>query len=70
MDEFVDRVFICVYCGDLLSGMTDEQMERFGKPECCDFNMLPVDREKVHTIVRSLDTLRENLEEELLESIL
>ena len=61
MSKFVDKILMCVYCGDLLPGMSEEQIERFGKPECCEFDMLAIDREKIHTIVRAIDTLRENL---------
>lgn len=70
MDDFVDSFAVCLYCGDVMEYPNERQMEVFGKPTCCDFDMLQVEREKIHVIVRSLDTLRKNLEEELLKGVM
>lgn len=70
MDDFVDSFAVCLYCGDVMEYPNERQMEIFGKPTCCDFDMLQVEREKIHVIVRSLDTLRKNLEEELLKGVM
>lgn len=70
MTEFVDEILMCVYCGCLLPGMSEDKIKRFGKPECCEFDMLAIDREKIHTIVGAMDNLKENLEEELLKGII
>lgn len=70
MDEFVDSFAVCLYCGDLMEYPNERQQEVFGKPFCCEFDMLQVEREKLHGIVRSLDTFRKNLEEELLKGVL
>lgn len=70
MDEFVDSFAVCLYCGDIMEYPNERQMEIFGKPSCCEFDMLCVEREKLHAIVRSLDNLRKNLEEELLKGMM
>ena len=70
MNDFIDPIGVCFLCGEVMAYPTEQQMEIFGRPECCDFDMLKVEREKIHTIVRALDTLRENLETELLKGIL
>lgn len=70
MDEFVDSFAICLYCGDVMEYPNERQIEVFGKPCCCNFNMLQVEREKIHVIVRSLDALRKNLETELLKGVM
>ncbi len=66
-DIFKDPFFVCIYCGEFMNALTDEQIKIFGKPICCDFNMLKVEREKLHTMVRSIDTLKKNLEAEILK---
>lgn len=70
MDEFIDGFAVCLYCGDTMEYPNEKQMKIFGKPICCEFEMLRIEREKIHVIVRSLDTLKKNLEEEILKNIL
>ena len=70
MDEMLDPILICLYCGDLMDGLTEKQIEIFGKPTCCEFDMLTIERERMHTIMRSLDTLRKNIENEVLKGVL
>jgi len=70
MDEMVDKILICIYCGDVMEGLTEEQIKIFGEPTCCEFSMLPVEREKMHKIVISLDNLKANLEAELLKGVM
>lgn len=70
MSEILDPLLICVYCGDTMDGMTPEQIKIFGEPSCCEHNMLKIERERIHAIVRSVDKLRANLEKEILEGAL
>jgi hypothetical protein len=70
MNNILDGLMICVYCGDTMDALTDEQIKIFGKPSCCDYDMLTIEREKIHTIVRNLDNLKANLEKEVLEGAL
>jgi len=70
MDDMLDPVVICIYCGDVMEAPNERQIEMFGKPICCGFDMLHVEREKMHTVVRSLDNLRQNLEAEILKGVL
>lgn len=67
--DMLDPLLICIYCGDTMDALTDKQIKIFGKPTCCDFDMLKVEREKLHTIVRSLDNLKKNLESEILKDV-
>jgi len=70
MDDFVDGFALCIYCGDIMEYPNERQMKVFGKPICCEFDMLQIEREKIHLIVRALDNLKKNLEEELLKGIM
>jgi hypothetical protein len=70
MDEMLDPIIICIYCGDVMEAPNEKQIEVFGKPTCCDFDMLKIEREKMHTIMRSLDTLKKNIEEEVLKGMM
>ena len=70
MDEFVDGFLICVYCGEIMESLNERQVKIFGVPTCCNFNMLQIEREKIHVIVRALDNLRKNLEAELLKGVM
>jgi len=70
MDDMLDPIVICIYCGDVMEAPNERQREIFGIPTCCEFEMLSIEREKMHTIVRSIDNLRTNLEAEILKGIL
>lgn len=70
MDEMVDGFLICIYCGDTMDAPTPQQEKIFGKATCCGYNMLKIERDKMHTIVRAMDKLRSNLESELLKGML
>jgi len=70
MSDMLDPVMMCIYCGDVMEAPSEKQIEIFGRPTCCEFDMLVVEREKIHTIVRSLDNLRKNLETELLKGVM
>jgi hypothetical protein len=68
--EILDPCYICIYCGEFIEGMTPEQIKMFGKPQCCGLNMLVIERERIHIIVKSMDKLKANLEKELLRGVL
>lgn len=67
----IDEPFnICIYCGEVMEGLTPEQKKIFGKPTCCNYEMLVIDKSKIHTIVRSIEVLKSNLEKEILKDVL
>jgi hypothetical protein len=62
-------MLICPYCGDIMEDITKEKIKMFGKPKCCDYNMLKIDDSKIYTVVRAIDTLKSNLEKEILRGV-
>jgi hypothetical protein len=66
----IDRIFCCVYCGSVQEDLTKEQMKIFGRPNCCDYDMVPLDRNKMLVIVKALDKLKKNIEEEILKGMM
>jgi hypothetical protein len=62
-------MLICIYCGDVMGDLTKEQIKLFGKPRCCEYDMLKIDDFKLHTIVRAIEKLKSNLEKEILKNI-
>ena len=70
MNKIIDGVMICIYCGDVMEALTKEQIKIFGKLICCDFDMLKIDGNKIHSIVNSMNALKSNLEKEILKGIM
>ncbi len=68
-NNFVDKCAICPYCGDFVEYPNEKQIKIFGKPTCCEYEMVVIDREKLHKIARALDTLKQNIENELLKGV-
>lgn len=52
-----------------MEDLTKEQIKIFGKPSCCEKDMLKVDETKLHTVVRAIDVLKSNLEKEILKGV-
>lgn len=69
MEDMVDPLVICVYCGEVMNALTPQQEKMFGKPVCCGYDMLRIEREKIHAVVRAADKLKENLEAEVLKGV-
>ena len=53
-----------------MTAPTEEQASIFGKPKCCGYEMIVVDRNKIHTVVKALDKLKEGLERMILEGLI
>lgn len=66
----LDGIVICFYCGDVMDAPTKEQTKIFGKPSCCGYDMVLMEREKIHTVVRTIDKLKKNLEEQILKGMM
>lgn len=66
----IDKIAICFYCADVMEAPTKEQIKMFGKPVCCGYDMVAMDRNKIHTVVRAMDKLKKNLEEQLLKGMM
>lgn len=67
--QIIDKLMFCIYCGNTSKALTKEQAKIFGKPTCCGYAMLEMDLSKLHTIVKNLDKLKKNLEEEILRGM-
>jgi hypothetical protein len=65
-----DSILACPYCGDIMEQLTKEQRKVFGKPTCCDNEMLTIDRARVYEMIKGLDTLKSNLERETIKDFL
>lgn len=71
-DQFVDPIYICLYCGDIMNRPNDRMMELFGEKAlvCCSLPMIKADRDKIYTIVLAIDKLKENLEGQILSGVM
>ena len=68
--EMVDRVLVCLICGDLMNAPNEKQLKIFGHPKCCEtMDMVPMDRNHLFKIVKGLDNLKAKLEDEILRGM-
>ena len=65
----LDPVLICMYCGDLMDHPGERAIEVFGTPQCCEFDMLMVERDKLYRIHEGLDELKKKIEEEMIKGM-
>lgn len=70
MNKIKDPTLICVYCGEMMKSLTKEQIKIFGKPSCCGFDMLVIDKSKIYSIIKGLDVLKNNLEKDSLNGLI
>lgn len=68
--NMIDPVFVCLYCGEIIPFLTKEQIKVFKKPKCCEYDMVPLDRDKMLIVVKALDKLKKNIEEEILKGLI
>jgi hypothetical protein len=66
----IDQIAICLICGDVMDAPTKEIQRRFGKAKCCENEMVLMDNNKLLHIVRSINTLKKNLETRILEKLI
>jgi hypothetical protein len=45
----------------------EEQLEIFGYPVCCEHDMLQVEKNEIYSIIKALDSLKAQLEQELIK---
>jgi len=64
--NMIDPILICLYCGDTMDYPSEEWVEKFGLPDCCEEAMLQLERNKIFKIHKALGTLKASLEEEML----
>lgn len=69
-DEFVDPIYLCMYCGSIMEQPNEKMMAIFGHPSCCETKMVVAERDKIFDIVKALDKMKENLEQEILKGML
>jgi hypothetical protein len=65
MSEYADPIRLCIYCGDVMDEPTERQIEVFGMPTCCDYDMLKVERNKIYDILKGMTNLKAKLEQEI-----
>lgn len=58
---------ICLACGEIMNDPTDDQIKRFGRPECCGMEMVAVNISNIHAILKGIDKLKTALEKELIK---
>ncbi len=66
----IDKICVCLYCGSTQEALTKEQIKIFGKPRCCEYDMVHLDRDKMLIVVKALDKLKKNIEEEILKGLI
>ena len=71
-EEFIDLVYVCMYCGDLMEKPSEKMLTLFGEGalNCCELPMVKVERNKIYQVVKAVDKLKENLEKEILKGML
>lgn len=66
MSNIVDPLMVCMYCGCTMENPTKERIKLFGKPTCCGYNMVKIDRNEILVVVKAIEVLKANLEKEIL----
>lgn len=66
----VDPILVCLYCGDTMDMPNEKQIKIFGFPNCCEENMLQLERNKLFKLVKGIDQLKAKLEQEILRGIM
>ncbi|MHA2280301.1 MAG: hypothetical protein ACXAC5_05580 [Promethearchaeota archaeon] len=62
-----DPLLACPYCGDTMDMPSPELLERFGQSalECCDFEMIKLDKGNLYKLLKGLDKLKTSIEHEI-----
>lgn len=57
----------CPYCGDTMDMPSEEMLERFGYSvlECCDHDMIKLNRNYLYKILKGMEELKKNIEFEI-----
>lgn len=64
-----NSLYCCVYCGEW-QDVSDGAMQMFGYPNCCDHNMVCLDRNLILTITtKGLPKLIDNLGAEITKDL-
>ena len=69
-NEMIDPVMMCIYCGETMDVPNEKQIKIFGFPNCCEEDMLKIERNKLFKIVKGLDSLKTKLEAEILRGMI
>ena len=64
-----ERLFFCIYCGEIMPGVSDKAVEMLGNPQCCDENMIGVDKGRLYAVMKGLESVIEKLEKEIMDDI-
>lgn len=70
MEEMVDPILVCLYCGDNMNMPNEKQLKIFGYPNCCEEKMLQIERNKLFKLVKGLDNLKIKLEQEIIRGLM
>ena len=63
----IDPLLACPYCGDTMEMPSEDILERFGRAalDCCEFEMLKLDRSNLYKLLKGLDMLKVAIEHEI-----
>jgi hypothetical protein len=62
-----DFIRVCLLCGETMNDPTKEQIKMFGKPKCCDTEMVKLPMKNIHAVIKAMAVLKTNLEKELVK---
>ena len=62
-----DTILCCPYCGDTMDMPSPELLEKFGQSalECCNFEMIKLDKSNLYRLLKGLDKLKTSIEHEI-----
>lgn len=67
-----DTMLGCLYCGETMPNPSAEIKEKFGDEafRCCDRTMTTLDCSNLYKLVKGLETLKTNIEQEIIKDLL
>lgn len=73
IDEFIDLIYVCLYCGEINEPPNEQMAALFGMtsgPRCCEFKMAKAERNNLYDMIKGVEKLKANLENEILKGAL
>ena len=64
-------LLVCLYCADTMDKPSQTVLEKYGTDSlvCCDHPMAEIDLEEMYKVVRTLDEVKEKIEQIMIEGL-